>query len=72
MLDRALTQEDASFKVSVENARDMLAELIAELEKKPVPPQTKSDFCTCEHPVEKNDGTCGACGLPIDYKNLVL
>ena len=58
----------------VENARDMLVELITELEKKPVaPPRPPAEpgYCECKNP-EDEEGTCKICGLPIDYKSQVI
>lgn len=86
MLDKAVAIQPsgeaattgAQLRINVENARDMLEELIKQLEeenKQPPPPpdrQPDENHCACKQPKEQNDGTCGRCKKPIDYKSQVL
>lgn len=85
MLDKACTMniesEVKEIIISVENAKGMLEELITELEKKPpkafhpttpiLPGPGNAETCSCEDYEEKSDGTCGKCGLTIDFENKV-
>ncbi len=59
-----------------ENAKDMLTELIKELEKEPPkPPQPSADptMCACENKVV-NEGSdiCNNCGKKVDLRAQVL
>jgi hypothetical protein len=59
----------------VENAKDILEELIKELETKPpekvpgAPPEEYVEACDCETPKDNGQGGCNTCQKPIDYKS---